>query len=85
MKTQTKVTYVIDEDAMREIVEEEGLEGRAAEAAVREILAQAEEICLNSLARHVFEATSVDLADFEEDSEELGLDDGPYWDDTEGL
>ena len=69
-REQTKVTYVIDEDAMREIVEEEGLEGEAAEAAIQEILSQAEEICLNSLARHVFEATSVDLAEFEEEHNE---------------
>ncbi len=67
LKEQTKVTYVIDEDAMREIVEEEGLTGAAAEDAIQKILGAAGEICLNSLARHVFEATGVDLADYEEE------------------
>lgn len=69
-KAQTRVTYVIDEDAMREIVEEEGLTGDAAEQAIQKILSEAEEICLHSLARHVFEATSVDLSEFEEDEEQ---------------
>lgn len=65
LREQTKVTYIIDEDDMREIVEEEGLEGEAAELAIQAIFMQAEEIDLNALARHVFEATSIDLSEFE--------------------
>ena len=84
LREQTRVTYVVDEDAMREIVEEEGLEGDAAEAAIQEILSRAQEICLNGLARHVFEESGVDLADYEVDEEQAEADyKAAHWDDTE--
>jgi hypothetical protein len=84
LREQTKVTYVLDEDAMREIVEEEGLTGDVAEAAIQKILSEAGEICLASLARHVFEATNVDLSDFEEDDEPMTDEEfrAAHWDDT---
>jgi hypothetical protein len=70
LREQTKVTFIVDEDAMREIVEEEGLEGDAAERAIQRILSQAEEIDLNALARHVFEATYIDLSEFEPEDDD---------------
>jgi hypothetical protein len=62
-----EVTYVLDADAIREVVEQEipeATDERKADA-VRDILSAAEEIDLYSLAEYVVEATSIDLADYE--------------------
>lgn len=59
--------YIVDLDGILEIMEEEGLEGDAAQRAAEEVLSVAEEIDLNALARFVVEQTGVDPADFEDE------------------
>ena len=61
------VTYTLDEAAIREVVDEEcpDLPDEAAQRAVTDILSAAQGICLASLAAHVVEQTSIDLADYE--------------------
>jgi hypothetical protein len=63
------VTFTLNEADIREVVDAAApeLSDEKAQEAVEEILALAESICLYSLAEHVFEATGVDLADYEEE------------------
>jgi hypothetical protein len=59
--------YIVDQHAILEIAEEDGLEGEAAQRAVEDVLMAAEEIDLNALARFVVEQTGVDFADYEDE------------------
>ncbi len=65
----SEVTYTLNKQSVLEVIEAEApdLSETARDRAAEDVLSAAEEICLFSLAEHVFEQTSIDLSSYEDE------------------